>query len=103
MSTLYITEYGSPGRFLATGVVPVGLELMLADQTPVTISGSHAESATLNASTQLVRLHTDTICSVKFAVTPVATTSNRRMAANQTEYFAVPQNSGFKVSVIANT
>ena len=32
---------------------------------------------------------------------PTATTSNKRLAANQTEYFGVP--AGMKLSVIANT
>ena len=99
MSTLYICEYSQPSTFV--GNVPVGLEPG-ADQT-VAISGSSGQSSTLKNNTTLVRLETDTICSVLFGTNPTATSGSKRLSANQTEYFGVPLNSGFKIAVISNT
>lgn len=100
MATLYITEFADVGHM--PQIVATGSELSVNDQT-VAISGSHAESSALKNNTRLVRLHTDAICSVVFGTAPAATTSNRRLAANQTEYFTVPSGSAYKVSVISNT
>jgi len=99
MAVLYITEYQNPGFF--GGVVPTGVEAG-TDQT-VAIGGSSAQSSTLKTNTQLVRLHTDAICSIAFGANPTATTSTQRLAANQTEYKSVPLTSGYKIAVISNT
>jgi hypothetical protein len=72
------------------------------DQT-VAIGGSSAQSTALKNNTQLVRLHTDAICSVLFGANPTATANNQRLAANQTEYKCVPPNSSYKIAVISNT
>jgi hypothetical protein len=100
MAFLYITEFSNPGY--VNGVIPTGMEPG-TDQTPVAISGSSAQSAALKNNTQLVRLETDSICSVTFGTNPTATANNRRLAANQTEYFSVPLSSSFKVAVITNS
>lgn len=105
MAVLYITEYVSTGTNNAR-LVPVGLEIG-ADQT-LAISGTSGQSVALKNSTQLVRLHTDAICSVLFGANPTAviasgTAGSKRLAANQTEYFAVPVNSGYKIAVISTT
>lgn len=102
MATLYVTEYAEEDIGLGARVAPVVMEPPLVDQT-VSMSGSHAESSAFNASTQLVRIHTDAICSITFGTAPVATTGMRRLAADQTEYFAVPRGGAFKVSAITNT
>lgn len=103
-SKLYVTEYVSVGvAQVGGGVAQVPQEPPLVDQTPVDYSGGHAESAAFNAATTLVRIHTDSICSVVFGKAPVATTGNARMAANQTEYRAVIKGQAFKVSAIINT
>lgn len=101
MAKLYITEFKEIGLQL-TGARPIQAALQPAqtDQTPVAI-GAEAKSAAFGATTTLVRLHTDAICSIAFGASPTATTSNARMAADQTEYFAVVP--GQKVSVISNT
>lgn len=99
MSTLYITEYAS--TLNQAGGVPIALEPALNDQT-VTISGSSTQSAALKQNTQIVRLETDTICSVLFGANPSATTSNRRMQAGDIEYFGV-NTQGLKIAVISNT
>ena len=99
MAVLYITEFSQPAIF--NQVVPVGLEPG-TDQT-VAISGTSAQSSALKNNTQLVRLETDAICSIAFGANPTATTGNRRMAANTSEYFGVPLSSGYKIAVITNT
>ena len=48
----------------------------------------------------MVRIATDATCSILFGPSPIANTGAKRLAANQTEYFAV--NAGDKVSVILN-
>lgn len=110
MATLYVTEFralgfSNPNTSWGAGpaAIQAAAELPAAEQT-VAISGSSAASGAFNATTTLVRLHTDSICSVKFSAsgsTPTATTSTMRMAADQTEYFVV--SAGMKVAVIANT
>lgn len=102
MATLYITEFADAGISGKGESLPIGAELAVEDMT-VAISGSSAQSDFFENNTRLVRLHTDAICSVLFGVNPTATTGNRRMAANQTEYFSVPTGSGWKVAVISNT
>jgi hypothetical protein len=96
MAKLYVTEFGG----IAAGPTPVGVTPPIVEQTPVAI-GVEAKSAAFDAATVLVRLHADAIWSIAFGTNPTATTSNMRLAANQTEYFAVKF--GQKVSVIANT
>jgi hypothetical protein len=105
MSILYIREYigiAAVGRYgTAAAAVPVGQEPG-TDQSLITISGTHAESAAFGATTKLIRVHTDVICSIVIsAAGTAATTGGARLAANQTEYFGVSP--GMKVSVIANT
>jgi len=99
MAKLYITEYGATITPSAPDLVA---EPVIVDQTPVTYSTS-TQSAAFSNLTTIVRLHTDSICSVAFGTNPTATTSNRRMAANQTEYFVVPQGLSYKVAAITNT
>ncbi len=101
MSKLYVTEFETPGG-RAGGMFPVAAEDgNIIDQTPVDYSGGAAASAAFGAQTKLVRIHTDAICSIKFGTAPTATTSNRRMAAGQTEYYFVRP--GDKVSGVTNT
>lgn len=69
----------------------------------VAIGASSTQSSALKNNTQMVRVHTDSICSVLFGNNPTATTSNRRMVAGQTEYFRIPVDSSLKVAVITNT
>ncbi len=68
----------------------------------VAISGSHAESNPFGTNTNLIRVHSDVICSIKIGLNPVATTADPRFAANQTEYFGFEAGKGFAISVISN-
>ncbi len=101
MAKLYIAEYTDQVRDLNGQIVPVGDEPCMVEQTPVSIVGSAAVSAAFNAKTRFIRLHTDVICSIAFGAAPTATTGNKRMAADQTEYFGVQP--GQKVAVTPNT
>lgn len=95
--TLYITEYegASPVTYQAALAPP------LASST-VAVSASSAQSVAFNGRTKLVRLHCDVVCNVQVGGTsPTATASSARLAAGQTEYFAVAP--GDRVAVIAGT
>ena len=96
MGTLYISEH-------TAGVVAGGqvvAEPAITEQT-VSIGATSAASSPFNEGTRMIRVHADSICSVAINASPTATTSNKRFAANQTEYFNVlPGNS---IAVIENT
>ncbi len=97
MATLYITEY----ERVDNGHPPVAMVPALVKQT-VALSGSSAQSAEFNKRTRMVRIHTDAICSVAFGANPTATATDSRLAADQTEYFAL-STTGLKVAGITNS
>jgi hypothetical protein len=103
MATLYITEYARQGRD-AAGYVQQGIPEAppTAEQT-VAIGASSAASNELNASTTMVVLTADAVCSVAFGAAPTAAATNRRIPANVPVSIAVPANSGFKIAVITNS
>ena len=102
MATLFITEFTNCGRDAQNTPMPVMDVSNMVEQT-VTISGSSTPSTNaLSATTTLVRIHTDTSCSIAFGVAPTATTSKLRIPAGCTEYFRVPPNSNYKIAVITN-
>jgi len=90
---LYVGEYAQSDWQTAT-------EPPLAEQV-VTFAASVQCSNAFHSSTRLVRVYTDAICSIAFGVNPTATTSNKRLAANKTEYFGVQ--GGYKVAAVTNT
>jgi hypothetical protein len=96
MATLYITEYERQ----APGGVPIALTPEITSQT-VAIGGSTTQSAAFGATTSFIRVHCDAICSIAIAANPTATATKSRLAADQTEYFAV--RGGDKLAVITNT
>lgn len=97
MSSLYVTEFNADPRMSLNPREPE-----ITTQV-VTVSGTTAQSAAFNASTNLVRLHCDGICSVLFGTNPTATTAKRRLIAGQTDYVSVPAGQSFKVAAITNT
>lgn len=103
MTTLYIAEYSDvPSAYVAIDMQAVR-DPPIAEQT-VAIGASAAPSAAFNARTRIVRLHTDSVCSILIGPAgTVAAATNQRMAANQTEYKLVVPNAGHIVSVIVNT
>lgn len=103
MATLYIAEFdgitmANPG---IAGQVANGAPI--AEQT-VSIGGTSTQSGNaFNASTRIIRVHTDAICSIALGTNPTATASKMRLAADQTEYFGVPPGASYKIAVISNT
>jgi hypothetical protein len=102
MATVYITEYARQARDAS------GFQMVVADEPPVTsqtvtIGGSSVQSNAFNDLTRFVRVSTDAICSIAFGTNPTATAAARRMPANTTEYFGVPQGGAYKIAVITNT
>lgn len=101
-ATLYISEF----TYKQTTVVPA-IGVLQAVQTPevtrqtVAIAGASAQSAAFASTTQIIRVHTDTACSIQIGSTnPTATLTSAKFEAGQTEYFIV--NAGDKLAVIAN-
>lgn len=103
MAFMYVSEYRIVSAIGPSGS-PIGQEPSI-DQAPVAIGGVSEETAAFQSSTLFVRIDVDTACSIVFINpgdnTTVATTSNKRMPANATEYFGVRP--GMKVAVIANS
>ncbi len=96
MATLYITEYAG----IMDDRVQIPIEPPLVNQT-VAIGASSAQSAPFAATTRVIRISTDAICSVLIGVNPTATASDGRFAANQTEFRGV--SGGQILAVITNT
>ena len=99
MATLYITEYPNVGYFNGNPIGGAPLEPPVANQT-ITLGASSTQSATLNPSTQYVRLSTDTIAGIQIGNNPTAGASSRRMPANTFQDVSIPLSSGFKVAAI---
>lgn len=107
MAKVYVTEYARATQDSRANI-PSAEEPPLATQVLDTTAGVIASNF-FNKETRMIRVHTDGICSVVVGTAPVATTSNSRMAANQTEYFGIPRPapdasaSLYKISAITNT
>ena len=101
MAKVYIEEVATMGRDLAGYRMTVASEPPVASQT-VAIGASSVQSAPFNASTTVVRVHVDAVCSIEIGANPTATASTRRMAASSTEYFGVPADQSFRLAVIQN-
>lgn len=96
MSILDISEH-TAGSIAGSQVLA---EPCIVEQQ-VNITGVSTPSNPFNEATRLVRVHCDVVCSIAFGKTPVATATNKRLAANQTEVFSV--RSGNSVAVIQNS
>lgn len=97
MATLYLTEY--QGYSTSGTPFQAAKEPPQANQTKAI--GAVVSSTAFGKNTYLIRVHVDAICSIEIGASPTATTASKRLAANQTEYFAVTP--GQVLSVIANT
>lgn len=97
MATLYVAEFERPRNQW----VNIANQPPVAEQT-VAISGSSTQCANpFNAKTAMIRVETDSICSISIGTNPTAATTNMRMNANDCEYFSVSPN--MKIAVISNT
>jgi hypothetical protein len=94
-----VGEYNAAG--FASGVpIQVAGEPHITTQV-VDFSGGVASSAAFNAATQFIRLWCDTQASYLVGTAPTAATTDNGVAALVPEYFSVPTNGGYKISVIA--
>lgn len=100
MALLNIREYATMAQVI--GGAPMAQEPALARQN-VSIGGGSTPSNPFNVLTRYVRVETDAICRIEFGQAPTADGLSARMAANQTEYFAVPEGGGYAVAVISST
>ena len=69
--------------------VQVARQPALVDQTPVTVTGTSAQSAAFGGDTKLIRAWCDTQSAMVVGANPTATTNNMPMAAGSGEYFQV--------------
>lgn len=100
MAKLDITEYSSLATDRQGRTVMAGMEPKVTNQQ-VSIGASSTQSAAINSSTSIVRLHTDSACRVEIGADPTAAATSMRMAANSTEYLGIKP--GLKIAVIATT
>lgn len=100
MATLYVTEFTHPFTTRSAGMPMV--RGPKTAQNNVTIDVTSGRSAAFAATTGIIRVHADAICSIEVGgAAPTATSASSRMAAGQTEYFYVTP--GHKLAVITNT
>jgi len=66
----------------------------------LTPGAGSTQSAAFKNNTMYVRLFTDTACGIEFGTNPTAGANSPRIAANGTEYFAVPQGQAYKIATI---
>jgi len=100
---LYVTEYAALGLGQASQIPQ---EPAIADYRIAVGAGSTNPPQNFNIATRFVRLHADSTNAVSVVIGPVGTsaaTTNQRLAPNQTEYKAIPQNAGYGVYSIQNT
>ncbi len=101
MATLYISEYGKLTADVSGTRVQAVQEPAITDQV-VDISAASLASQPFSSLTHIIRVHTDGACHIIIGTgTPTATTSRKRMAAGQTEYFGVQP--GHRIAVIQGT
>jgi hypothetical protein len=103
MALMYISEYTDSGA-IQNGLI-LGSEPSV-DQAPVVISASSAQSAAFQNNTRMVRVQVDSTspASIVFGTNPTAVTNTqKRLVANQTEYFVVPLGKSYKIAVVAST
>lgn len=105
MAVLYITEFNAQGMDQNARQINITCQPPVHEQTVAT-SATSAQSATFQNNTSIVRLHNDSSSAINilFGTNPTAVTStNARMAANQTEYFFIPQTLAGQLKVAAVT
>ncbi len=100
MAFLYVSEYTAQQTDQGKAV-PIAFCPAIAEYT-LAIGGGSVSSPAFQSNTNIVRLHSDAVCSIKFGLSPIAAATNARMAQNQTEYFGVEPGQSFKVAVITN-
>jgi hypothetical protein len=101
------------GAVTAVAIVNSGIGYAVSDTLSATLpvgSGFAVSVATIAGlsspvgnATQWLEMSADSVMSVAIGVGPVATTSDTRLSANERKVVAIPANSGYSISIIANT
>lgn len=99
MSTAYITEFKDTPVYDNMPIPKWGAGVV--EQTPVTVSGSSAQSAAFAVTTRYIWVTCDGICSFTIGSNPTATTSKMRLAADKDLFIGVQP--GDKIALITNT
>jgi hypothetical protein len=94
-STCNVTEFllYAPG-----GVQIADLDSLVTDQSPITTSGTTAQSAAFNGDTKMIQISCDTQSAMAYGANPSATTSNMTIPAGAFIYYKVT--AGKKVAFI---
>lgn len=97
--TVYITEYGG----MAPGPLQIAMEPAITSYTKAASTTSAVTTQAFDPATNYIRVHTDAVASIAVvaSTTGVAAVTDKRMAADTTEYFGVK--SGHHVAVISNS
>ncbi len=103
MATLYVAEFDGIAMGAPGSPAQCANGSPIAEQTVAIGGSSVACTNPFNASTRIIRVHVDAICSIALGTAPTATASKMRLGANQTEYFGVVPGSAFKIAVITNS
>ena len=99
MATLYITEYArladdEPGRTIQAGQEPPLFE------HKITIGSTSAQTPAFKVSTRVLMVHCDAICHIAINEDPQASSANRRLPADSTVFYGIPNAVRFKLAVI---
>lgn len=97
----YIREYAAIGQAL-TVPAQIASEPGITDQVTADFTSAAVQSSAFNAQTTFIRLWCNAQASILFGTNPTAANTNAPIAANTPEYFAVPVNQGYKISVHTN-
>jgi hypothetical protein len=94
-----IIEYGFPTTKGGYPLLPAGQKITA--QTPITATGTSAQSAAFNVATNMVCVQSDEAVYVAFGASPTATTSDYRLQAGQEQCWDLTPNggAGWKVAV----
>lgn len=99
-SRISIREYEHLSA-VARGVVPVGEEPAVANQS-FSITGGSQASAAFQERTRFVRIHVGVDTSLDWGTAPTAVAGECDMVAGQTEYFGVVNATNLKVAFISS-
>jgi hypothetical protein len=94
-STCNVTEFP---LYAPAGVQVADLDSLVTDQSPITTSGTTAQSAAFSGDTKMIQISCDTQSAMAYGTNPTATTSSMTIPAGSFIYFKV--SGGKKVAFI---
>ena len=75
--------------YAPSGVQVPDLDSLVMDQSPVTTSGTSAQSTAFSGNTKMIQISCDTQSAMAYGTNPTATTSNMTIPAGMFVYFKV--------------